>query len=165
VSVYKSAPHVVRIVHTTCPFTTNMTSQCNTPVPGEQQQRDWKAAEDHELVTDPEDDEANAMAKFVECERREVARKAAEAEQRRKVEEVRAEVQKRKEVSSERSVHFSVLMRGLHDRHAEPKRLVRRRRRKRKQRAKRRRSVRRSWHGNAQRLRGGRGSKPCRRHT
>jgi len=64
-----------------------MTSQCNTPVPGEQQQCDWKGAEDHELVTDSEDDEANAMAKFVERERREVARKVAEAEQRWKVEE------------------------------------------------------------------------------
>jgi len=146
-------------------FYLDMTSQRNTPVPGEQQQRNWKAAEDHELVTDSEDDKANAMAKFVERERREVARKAVEAEQRRKVEEARAEVQKRKEVSSERSVRFSVLMRGLHDRHAEPKRLVRRRRQKRKQRAKRRRSVRRSWRGNAQRLRGRRGSKLCRRPT
>ena len=58
-----------------------MTSERNTPVPGKQQQLDWKAAEDHELVTDSEDDEANATAKFVEHERREVARKAAEAEQ------------------------------------------------------------------------------------
>jgi len=64
-----------------------MTSQHNTPVPGEQQQCNWKAAEDHELVTDSEDDEADATAKFVERERREVARKAAEAEQRQKVEE------------------------------------------------------------------------------
>ena len=84
-SVYKSAPHVVRIFQTTCPSTTNMTSQHNTPTPAEQ--RDWKEAEDHELVTDSEDNEADATVKFVERERREVARKAAEAEQRRKVEE------------------------------------------------------------------------------
>ena len=142
-----------------------MTSQCNTPVPGEQQQRDWKEVEDHELVTDSEDDEADATAKFVERELREVVRKAAEAEQQRKVEEARAEVQKRKEVSSEHSVRFTVLMRGLHDRHAELKRLVRRRKRKRRQPAKRRRSVRRSWRGNAQRLRGGRESKRCKRRT
>ena len=146
-------------------FYLDMTSQRNTPVPGEQQQRDWKAAEDHELVTDSEDDEADATAKFVERERREVARKAAEAEQRRKVEEARAEVQRKKEVRSEYSVRFSVLMRGLHGRHAEPKRLVRRRKRKRRQPAKRRRSVRRSWRGNAQRLRGGRESKRCKRRT
>ena len=78
-----------------------MTSRRNTPVPGEQQQRDWKAAEDHELVTNSEDDKADATAKFVERERREVARKA---EQRRKVEEARAEVQRRKEVRDERTV-------------------------------------------------------------
>jgi len=81
-----------------------MTSRRNTPIPGEQQQRDWKAAEDHELVTNSEDDKADATAKFVERERREVARKAAEAEQRRKVEEARAEVQRRKEVRDERTV-------------------------------------------------------------
>jgi len=85
-----------------------MTSQHTTPTPTEQ--CNWKEAEDHELVTDSEDNEADAMAKFVERERREVARKAAEAEQRWKVKEARAEVQKRKEVSSERSVRFSVLM-------------------------------------------------------
>ena len=85
-----------------------MTSQHTTPTPTEQ--RDWKEAEDHELVTDSEDDEADMTAKFVECERREVVRKAAEAEQRWKVEEARVEVQKRKEVSSECSVRFLVLM-------------------------------------------------------
>jgi len=62
-----------------------MTSQHNTPTPAEQ--RDWKEVEDHELVTDSEDDEADTTAKFVERERREVARKAAEAEQRWKVKE------------------------------------------------------------------------------
>ena len=66
----------------------------------------WRAAaaEDHELVTDSEDDEADATAKFVEHERREVARKVAEAEQQRKVEEARAEVQRRKEVRDEHTV-------------------------------------------------------------
>jgi len=103
-----------------------MTSQHTTPTPAEQ--RDWKEAEDHELVTNSEDNEADTTAKFVEHERREVARKVAEAEQRRKVEEAQAEVQKRKEVSSECSVHFSVLMRRRHDRHAELKRLAKRRR-------------------------------------
>ena len=78
-STYKSVLHVVRIVQTTCLSTTNMTSQHNTPTPTEQ--RDWKEAEDHELVTDSEDDEADVTAKFMERERREVARKAAEAEQ------------------------------------------------------------------------------------
>jgi len=58
-----------------------MTSQHDTPTPTENQQHNWKEAEDHELVTDSEDHEANTMAKFVECEWREVARKAAEAEQ------------------------------------------------------------------------------------
>ena len=84
-----------------------MTSQHNTPTPAEQ--RDWKEAEDHELVTDSEDDEADTTAKFMEHEWREVARKAAEAEQRRKVEEARAEVQRKKKVSSEYSVHGLVL--------------------------------------------------------
>jgi len=56
-----------------------MASQHTTPAPAEQ--RDWKEVEDHELVTDSEDDEADATVKFVERERREVARKAAEAEQ------------------------------------------------------------------------------------
>ena len=78
---YKSAMHVVRIVHTTCSFDLNMTSQCNTPALAKQQQHDWKEAEDHELVTNSEDDEANTTAKFVEHEQREVARKVAEAEQ------------------------------------------------------------------------------------
>jgi len=73
-----------------------MTSQHTTPAPTEHQQRDWKDAEDHELVTDSEDDEADATAKFVEHEQREVARKAAEAEQRRKVEEARAECRGRR---------------------------------------------------------------------
>jgi len=86
-----------------------MTSQHTTPAPAEHQQRDWKDVEDHELVTDSEDDEADATAKFVECERREVARKAAEAEQQRKVKEARAEVQRKKEVSSEYSVRGLVL--------------------------------------------------------
>jgi len=81
-SAYKSALHVVCIVHTTCPSTPNMTSQCNTPIPGKQQQHNWKAAEDHELVTDSEDDKANVTVKFMEHERREVARKAAEVKQR-----------------------------------------------------------------------------------
>jgi len=79
-----------------------MASQHTTPAPAEQ--RDWKEAEDHELVTDSKDDEADATAKFVERERREVARKAAEAEQQRKVEEARVEVQRRKEVRGERTV-------------------------------------------------------------
>jgi len=105
-----------------------MTSQHTTPAPAEHQQRDWKDAEDHELVTDSEDDEADVTAKFVERERREVARKAAEAEQRQKVEEARAEVQRKKEVSSEYSVCNLVLTRGCADRHAELKRLVKRRR-------------------------------------
>jgi len=123
-----------------------MASQHNTPVPGEQQQRDWKEAEDHELVTDSEDDEADATVKFVERERREVARKVAEAEQRRKVEEARAEVQRKKEVSSEHSVRGLVLTRGCADRHAEPKRLIKRRRqREPRQRARQRRKVRPSW--------------------
>ena len=139
-----------------------MASQHTTPTHAEQQQQDWKEAEDHELVTDLEDDEANAMAEFLEREWREIARKIVEVEQQRKVEEARAEVQKRKEVSSERSVRFSVLMRGLHDRHAELKRLVRWRKRKRRQPAKWR-SVRRSWRGNAQRLRGRQESKRCKR--
>jgi len=80
-----------------------MASQHTTPTPAEQ--RDWKEAEDDELVTDSEDDEADTTVKFVERERREVARKAAEAEQQRKVEEARAEVQRRKEVHGERTVH------------------------------------------------------------
>jgi len=63
-----------------------------------------------ELVTDSEGDEADATAKFVEREQREVARKAAEAEQQWKVEEARAEVQRKKEVSSEYSVRSLVLM-------------------------------------------------------
>jgi len=58
-----------------------MTSQHTTPAPAEHQQCDWKDAEDHELVTDSKDDEADTTAKFVEREQREVARKAAEAEQ------------------------------------------------------------------------------------
>jgi len=58
-----------------------MTSQCNTPVLAEQQQCDWKEVEDHELVTNSEDNKANVTAKFVEREWREVARKVAEAEQ------------------------------------------------------------------------------------
>jgi len=62
-----------------------MTSQHNTPTPTEQ--CDWKEVEDHELVTDSEDDKADVTAKFMECEQREVARKAAEAEQQQKVEE------------------------------------------------------------------------------
>jgi len=85
-----------------------MTSQHTTPTPTEQ--CNWKEAEDHELVTDSEDDKADAMVKFMECKRREVARKVAEVEQQQKVEEARAEVQKRKEVSSECSVRFLVLM-------------------------------------------------------
>jgi len=84
-----------------------MASQHTTPTPAEQ--CDWKEAEDHELVTDSEDDKADTMAKFVERERREVARKAAEAEQQRKVEEARVEVQRKKEVSSEYSVRGLVL--------------------------------------------------------
>ena len=63
-------------------FYLDMTSQHTTPTPAEQ--RDWKEAEDHELVTDSEDD---ATVKFMERERREVVRKAAEAEQQWKVEE------------------------------------------------------------------------------
>jgi len=63
-----------------------------------------------ELVTDSEGDEADVTAKFVEREQREVARKAAEAEQQWKVEEARAEVQRKKEVSSEYSVRGLVLM-------------------------------------------------------
>jgi len=126
VSAYKSVLHVVCIVHTTCPSTTNMTSQHNTPTPAKQ--RDWKEAEDHELVTDSEADEADMMAKFVEHEWREVARKAAEAEQWQKVKEAQAEVQRKKEVSSKHSVRGLVLMRGCVDRHAEPKRLVKQRR-------------------------------------
>jgi len=59
-----------------------------TPTPAEHQQCDWKDAEDHELVTNLEDDEADAMAKFLECKQREIVRKAVKAEQRRKVEEV-----------------------------------------------------------------------------
>ena len=108
---YKSATHVVHIVHTTCSFDLNMTSQCNTPALAEQQQRDWKEAEDHKLVTDSEDDEANATAKFVEREWREVARKVAEAEQRWKVEEARAEVQRWKEVHGENIIRCIVLTR------------------------------------------------------
>jgi len=166
VSAYKSAPHVVRIFQTTCPSSPNMTSQRNTPTPSQAQRREWQEAEDHELVTDSEDDEADATAKFVECERREVARKAAEAEQRRKVEEARAEVQRKKEVRSEYSVRCLVLTQGYVDRHAEPKRLVKQRRqREPRQRARRRRSVRPSWRGSARRQRGGRGSKWCKRHT
>jgi len=58
-----------------------MASQHNTPALSQAQCHDWQQAEDHELVTDLEDDEANATAKFVEREQREIARKAAEAEQ------------------------------------------------------------------------------------
>jgi len=53
-----------------------MTSQRNTPTPSQAQRREWQEAEDHELVTDSEDDEVNAAAKSIERERR-----------RRKVEE------------------------------------------------------------------------------
>jgi len=135
-----------------------ITSQHTTPAPAEHQQRDWKDAEDHELVTNSEDDEANATAKFVERERREVARKVAEAEQRWKVEEARAEVQRKKEVSSDYSVRGLVLTRGCADRHAEPKRLIKRRRqRELRQRARWRRSDRPSWQGSARRRRGGQG--------
>ena len=58
-----------------------MASQHTTPTPAEHQQHNWKEAEDHELVTDSEDDEANTTAKFLECKWREIARKAVEAEQ------------------------------------------------------------------------------------
>jgi len=53
-----------------------MTSQRNTPTPSQAQRCEWQEAEDHELVTDSEDDEVNAAAKSIERERR-----------RRKVEE------------------------------------------------------------------------------
>jgi len=142
-----------------------MTSQHNTPIPGEQQQRDWKAVEDHELVTNSEDDEADAMAKFMEHEWREVVRKAAEAEQRWKVEEAQVEVQRRKEVHGECNVRYAILMQRHHNRHAEPRRLVGRRKQKWRQPTKWRRSIRWSWRRNAQRLRGRQGLKRCKRHT
>ena len=142
-----------------------MTSQCNTPIPGEQQQRNWKAAEDHELVTNSEDNEANMMAKFVECKWREVVRKVVEVEQQWKVKEGRAEVQRKKEVSSEHPVHCMVLMRGHDNRNTEPKRLIGWRKQKWRQPARQRRSIRQSWRGNAQRLKGGRGSRQYRRCT
>jgi len=115
VGAYKSGTHVVRIVHTTCSFDLNMTSQRNTPALAEQQQRDWKEAEDHELVTNSEDDEADATAKFVKREQREVARKVVEAEQRRKVEEARAEVQRWKEVRGENIIRRIVLTRWCYE--------------------------------------------------
>jgi len=102
VSVYKSAPHVVRIVQNTLSSYFIMASQHTTPTPTKQ--CNWKEAEDHELVTDSEDDEADATAKFMEREWREVVRKAVEAEQRQKVEEAQAEVQRRKEVHGECTV-------------------------------------------------------------
>jgi len=98
VGAYKSATHVICIVQTPCLFYFDMTSQHNTSTPTENQQHDWKEVEDHKLVTDFEDDKANAMAKFMEHEWREVARKVVEAEQWWKVEEAWAEVQRRKEV-------------------------------------------------------------------
>jgi len=80
-----------------------MASQHTTPTPAEQ--HDWKEVEDDKLVTDSKDDKADTTVKFVEQEQREVARKAAEAEQQQKVEEAQAEVQRRKEVHGERTVH------------------------------------------------------------
>jgi len=65
-----------------------MASQHTTPTPAEHQQRDWKGAKGHKLVTNSEDDKADMMAKFVEREWREVVRKAVEVEQQWKVEEV-----------------------------------------------------------------------------
>jgi len=132
-----------------------MASQHTTPTHAEQQQQDWKEAEDHELVTDLEDDEANAMAEFLEREWREIARKIVEVEQQRKVEEARAEVQKRKEVSSERTVRCVMLTKMCHDRHAEPKRLTKQRKRERrrlaKQRKKRRQKQCAKWRRNGRR--------------
>jgi len=109
-SAYKSVPHVVHIVLTTCPSTTNMTSQCNTPAPSQAQHCEWQEAEDHELVTDSEDDKVDAAAKSVEHEWREAAKRAVEVEQRQKVEEAQVEVQRRKEVSSKLSVRCMVLI-------------------------------------------------------
>jgi len=143
-----------------------MASQHTTPTPAEHQQHDWKEAEDHELVTNSEDDEADATGKFVEHEQREVARKAVEAEQQWKVKEAQVEVQRKKEVSSKHPVRCMVLMQGHDDRHAEPKRLTKRRRQHEpRQRARQRRSVRLSWQGSTRRLRGGRGSRQCKRCT
>jgi len=143
-----------------------MTSQCNIPVPGKQQQCDWKEVEDHKLFTDSEDDKPDTTAKFVEREWREVARKAAEAEQRQKVEEAQAEVQRRKEVHGECTVRYVILTQRCHDRHAEPKRLAKwRRQQEPRQHTKWRRSIRPSWQGSAQRLSDRQGSRQCRRHT
>ena len=75
-NAYKSVPHVVRIVQTTCPSTPNMTSQCSTPTPLQAQRCEWQEVEDHELVTDLEDDEVDMAAKSVKHEWREAAKKA-----------------------------------------------------------------------------------------
>ena len=40
---------------------------------------DWKEVEDHNLVTDSEDNKVNATAKFMECEWREVVSKVADS--------------------------------------------------------------------------------------
>jgi len=76
VNAYKSAPHVVCIIQTTCPSTTNMTSQCSTPTPSQAQRHEWQEVEDHELVTDLEDDEVDMAVKSIEREQREAAKKA-----------------------------------------------------------------------------------------
>jgi len=76
VNVYKSAPHVVCIIQTTCPSTLNMTSQCSTPTLSQAQRCEWQEVEDHELVTDLEDDEVDTAVKSIECERREAVKKA-----------------------------------------------------------------------------------------
>jgi len=82
VSAYKSAPHDVCVFQTTCPSTPNMTSQRNTPTPSQAQRREWQEAEDHELVTDSEDDEVDMAAKSIEHEQREAVKRVAEAESR-----------------------------------------------------------------------------------
>ena len=53
-----------------------MTSQCSTPTPSQAQRHEWQEVEDHELVTDLEDDEVDMAVKSIEREQREAAKKA-----------------------------------------------------------------------------------------